>query len=220
MDHETAIRIQAAERYVLEEFPAEERGAFEEHFFECPECAEEVRSATIFAANAAQALREERAKDTAKLKSPDGGFRRWFWFPLAASAALNVALLTGVGIERLKPANASVAIEPQFYQTIAVTGASRGTQSAIPVVKGAQFLGVRFDLMAGQHFDSFEYQILDTNGGSRTEKSLPAPSGEYSELELAVPVKGLAPGDDVVVLRGKQSGNWTEIGRRTIEIPR
>ena len=37
MDHDTAIRIQAAERYILEEFPPEERAEFEEHFFECPD---------------------------------------------------------------------------------------------------------------------------------------------------------------------------------------
>ena len=51
MDHETAVQLQAAERYVLEEFSPKERADFEEHFFGCPGCADEVRSATILAAN-------------------------------------------------------------------------------------------------------------------------------------------------------------------------
>src|SRR5262252_6875711 len=121
MDHDTAIRMQAAERYVLKEFAPEQQAEFEEHFFGCPECAQEVRSAAIFVANAAQVLREERASESAG------------W-------------------------------EPQFYQTVGVTAASRGTQPAFPVAKGAQFLGVRFDLLPGQHFESFEYRILDASG--------------------------------------------------------
>ena len=58
MDHETAVQLQAAERYVLEEFSPKERADFEEHFFGCPGCADEVRSATILAANTKVVLKE------------------------------------------------------------------------------------------------------------------------------------------------------------------
>jgi hypothetical protein len=220
MDHETAVRSQAAERYVLEEFPPEERAAFEEHFFECPECAEEVRCASVFAANATQALREERIDEMAKLKSG----RRWpswrFRWTLAASAVLNVALLAGFGLERFSSHATETGIEPQFYPTVAVAAASRGSQSPAALPAGVRFFGVRFDLMPGQQFQSFEYQILDAKGTLRSAKSLLAPAGESSELQLAVPVASLDPGEYIVVLRGTQSGNATEIGRRTLSIPR
>ena len=36
MDHETAVQLQAAERYVLDEFSPKERADFEEHFFAAP----------------------------------------------------------------------------------------------------------------------------------------------------------------------------------------
>jgi len=220
MDHETAIRIQAAERYVLEEFPLEERTAFEEHFFECPECAEEVRSASIFAANATQTLKEERAKETAKLERGGGRQSRRFWWTLAASAALNAALLVGFGLERLSSHTTEAGVEPQFYPTVAVAAASRGSQSTATLPAAAKFFGVRFDLMPGQQFQSFEYQILDAKGSVRSAISLPAPAGESSELQLAVPVAPLEPGEYVLVLRGKQAGNSTEIGRRSISISR
>ncbi len=58
MDHETAVQLQAAERYVLDEFSPKERADFEEHFFGCPGCADEVRSATILAANTKVVLKE------------------------------------------------------------------------------------------------------------------------------------------------------------------
>jgi len=218
MDHDTAIRIQAAERYILEEFPPEERAEFEEHFFECPECAEEVRSATIFAANATQALKEERAKQSATWERSASRPSRRFWWTLAASAALNLALLAGIGLERF--GTRDTAIQPQFYSTVAVAAASRGSQSAAQLPAGAQFFGVRFDLLPGQQFQSYAYQMLDAKGSVRDEKSLAAPGGESSELQFSVPIVSLESGQYVVVVLGKQSGNSTEIGRRAISVSR
>jgi anti-sigma factor RsiW len=220
MDHETAIRIQAAERYVLEEFSPEERAQFEEHYFDCPECAEEVRSASIFAANAAQALREGRAREAGKLTRPAGRPGRWFWWPLVASAALNLALLAGFGLERLHTSAGLATMEPQFYQTFGVPAAARGSQPAIAVPAGAQFFGARFDLPSSPRFDSFRYQILGAKGASRSLRSLAAPGGDSAELELLVPVASLEPGDYVLVLTGQQQGNSTEIGRTGFQIPR
>ena len=51
MDHNDAIGCQAATRYVAGELSTEARDAFEAHFFDCAECAEEVRWEQIFAAN-------------------------------------------------------------------------------------------------------------------------------------------------------------------------
>src|SRR6266404_2189817 len=38
MDHKEAVRLQAAEKYVLGEFPPNLRDEYEEHFFDCAEC--------------------------------------------------------------------------------------------------------------------------------------------------------------------------------------
>jgi hypothetical protein len=43
MEHSRAIDSMAAERYILGELNLDERDAFEEHFFDCPECAMSVR---------------------------------------------------------------------------------------------------------------------------------------------------------------------------------
>ena len=218
MDHETAIRIQAAERYVLEEFSPEERAEFEDHFFECVECADEVRSASILAANAGQVLREERARESSVWE--ERGRRRRFWWPMLASAALNLALLAGFGLERLHSGISRAAVEPQFYHTFGVPAASRGTVQNIPVRAGSQFFGARFDLVPGQHFDSFEYQILDASGASRSDRWLKAPPDEGTDMELAVPVSSLKPGDYMLVLRGRQQSNATEISRAHFSVQR
>jgi hypothetical protein len=220
MDHETATRIQAAERYVLEEFSAEEKAEFEDHFFECTECADEVRSASILAANARQVLQEERARESSAWEGGRGRRSGRFWWPLLASAALNLALLAGFGLERLHSSVPQAAVEPQFYHTFGVPAASRGSVQSIPVRVGSQFFGARFDLTPGQHFDSFEYQILDSSGASKSNRWLKAPPDEGSDLELAVPVSSLAPGDYVLLLRGRQQSNTAEISRAHFSVQR
>jgi hypothetical protein len=47
MTHEQAVAKQAAERYLLDEMPELERFAFEEHYFACAICAEDVKSGAV-----------------------------------------------------------------------------------------------------------------------------------------------------------------------------
>jgi len=52
MDHNEAIQLQAAEKYVLGELSPPLRDEFEEHFFDCQECALDVKAAAGFVDNA------------------------------------------------------------------------------------------------------------------------------------------------------------------------
>ena len=52
MDHNEALQLQAAEKYVLGELPPPLRDEFEEHFFGCQECALDVKAAAGFVDNA------------------------------------------------------------------------------------------------------------------------------------------------------------------------
>lgn len=52
MDHLQAIQLRAAERYALNQLNVTEAEEFEEHFFSCTECAEEVRWVNMFESNA------------------------------------------------------------------------------------------------------------------------------------------------------------------------
>ena len=49
MTHDDAMKMMAAERYILGELEPSERDAFEEHFFDCTICADDVRDSTKFA---------------------------------------------------------------------------------------------------------------------------------------------------------------------------
>ena len=48
MDHNEAIRLMGAEQYLLNELSPELREQFEEHLFECTDCANDVRAGALF----------------------------------------------------------------------------------------------------------------------------------------------------------------------------
>ena len=66
MTHGEAIRFQAGQKYATGELAPAERDAFEEHFFDCLECAEAVRWEMMFTANARSVL-AQRAATSSKL---------------------------------------------------------------------------------------------------------------------------------------------------------
>src|SRR5271169_4023416 len=109
MDHAEADRAAAVERYLLGELTESEREAFEEHFFGCPECAEEVRLGVRFQANARALLRQNGGWPAAA--APDSVWRRGWWgtfLPAAAMAGCAV-LAAVVGYQNL-------VVIPQFRQ--------------------------------------------------------------------------------------------------------
>lgn len=93
MEHKTAIKTLAAERYLLGEMAEEERNEFEEHYFSCTECAEEVRHAAALAENL-KAVGPESFREPQKSPGFLEQIAAWFaparWVPSAAAACLAV----------------------------------------------------------------------------------------------------------------------------------
>ncbi|PYV81447.1 MAG: hypothetical protein DMG93_15315 [Acidobacteria bacterium] len=62
MDHSEAIREMLAEKYLLDELSPEARETFEEHFFGCMECAQDVGSGATLIGGMKDVLAEEPAR--------------------------------------------------------------------------------------------------------------------------------------------------------------
>src|ERR1700683_1400267 len=97
MEHNDAIGCQAAARYVAGELSPEGRDSFEAHFFDCAECAEEVRWEQIFAANVRAISRDprEQPRRTSWWEACQVWFRARPAF--AVSLAANAVLALGFG---------------------------------------------------------------------------------------------------------------------------
>src|ERR1700753_128706 len=92
MDHNQSTDLMAVEKYLLEELTPEQRDEFEDHFFDCQECAADLRETAAFMAAA------KREFQTNPLPKPGKGakgklFSTSFWPTALAWSALAASLL-------------------------------------------------------------------------------------------------------------------------------
>ncbi|MGA3071541.1 MAG: zf-HC2 domain-containing protein, partial [Terracidiphilus sp.] len=81
MDHNEAVEQMIAERYLLDELTPDAREVFEEHLFDCPECALDLRAGAAFVREAKAQLPELTSASPAPVSSRSRGFRaRWDWW--------------------------------------------------------------------------------------------------------------------------------------------
>jgi len=59
MDHNEAVRLQAVEKYLLGKLPKEQHAEYEEHYFDCSACAEEIKATVAFMESARQIVSAE-----------------------------------------------------------------------------------------------------------------------------------------------------------------
>jgi hypothetical protein len=203
MEHEEAIRLLAAQNYVAGKLPEADREAFESHFFDCPECAEEVRWEQIFRANLKSVRREETAQSL---------FPRWFgswriafqWRParlsLAANFALAVLLLCVLIVPPRRPTPAQWTpaqwTPPEYF----APGPTHGDEDVHVLPAGASVYLIRF---SDAKLPSYSYEVTDSNGRRELSDSLPPQSGQGDMLRLAVLVGRLPNGLHTLVVRGQ-----------------
>jgi hypothetical protein len=141
MDHGQALEQMTAERYLLNELAPEEREAFEEHLFDCSECALDVRAGAAFVEEAKIQLPElvaaPRLPNPLTASQAAGKRAGWFnWFRPAFAVPAFAALLLVVGYQNLVtyPALRQSAETPRLAPLIATHGATRG---AAPIAVNA-----------------------------------------------------------------------------------
>jgi hypothetical protein len=80
MDHEMVVREKFAEKYLLNELNTGLRNEFEEHFFDCPECAFDIQAGSVFVDQSKVILAEKKTEisqgATASAVTPSRP--RWF----------------------------------------------------------------------------------------------------------------------------------------------
>jgi hypothetical protein len=222
MDHEKAIEIRAAERYCSGELSEGDRDQFEEHFFLCRECAEDVRWEQIFAANTKAVLLEQA-------REPGWRERLRAWLSplqlqpaLMASALVNAVLLIGVGylsfsvVPGLR-SQLQRSYTPQLTSAVVVPTTVRARVETIAVPRHQKLASLSFAVP--QPYPTYTYEIRQEGGGIHITETVPAPAANPDELLLTIPLSGLTPGSYEVVLRGIEKTNRaSEIGRHKLQL--
>ena len=221
MGHEEANRIEAAERYLLGELSDAERDQFEEHFFGCQACAEDVRTGAIFEANARAVLAEQPRQASAK-----PGW--WEWVGLrpvfAGAMACLLVLVGGVGYEAvvahgLRRELAEFRL-PQPYPSVFLRSATRGDEQRIEVPRESRFLGISLDLPPGQSFGHYVGEVLSESGVVLFSVPLASPRTPGDPLNLLIPASSLESGRRyTLILRGLEVGPTAQPGIEIAKYP-
>jgi hypothetical protein len=211
MNHSHAVASQAVERYLLRELSTEEAEEFEQHYFDCAECAMAVESGTQFIETARA---EFGAAMPAVARRPVAPVRKPFWtrlsefwaqpaFAAPAFAALlfgGIALYQGVAvIPGMRQAFSSARAIPAFQ----LAGASRGAVASVAVPANAASFALSVDIPPDVHLSRY---VVALTGGNRTVFQLRAPApAENQPLVVQVPVSGLRAGSYELVIYGAKA---------------
>ena len=188
MDHSEALRLQLAEKYVLGELSPALRDEYEEHYFDCQECAADLKAAVAFV-DAGRATFRSGPGEASQGK--EDAERSWFaWLrpsvmvPAMAVLLAALAYQSFVTIPHLQRAAATPSGSASF---VALIGAnSRGEAAKSFAIQQNQPVILEVDIPPSQEFSSYLCQIQDDAGRSVYDGRVSAGDAKRS-VHLIVP---------------------------------
>ena len=207
MTHEQAVATLASERYLLEEMSGPERETFEDHYFSCTACAEDVRTGGLLRDATKAGLLGDR-DDVREVSGGTGNHvvqfrpRRWYQstaLPWAVAATLAVAAgyQTLVTVPSLRPLNEPLALAP-----VTLRPASRGQEPRVQLGRDAAAVTLAVDASSAGTSGELAYDLRTAAGSVVLSGKAGAPSAG-APLLLLVPARAVrAPGRYVLTVAG------------------
>jgi hypothetical protein len=201
MDHSDAEQIKAAERYMLGDLTVSEVEEYERHFFDCPQCSEELRVLVVFQENARAVFREQdlapKPIATTVPESAASWWSGWFSPPLSrqwavALGALLIGIFAGYAVFQGRDGAQGISAYPLYAQ-------ARGEETMVTPAAGSKFYSMYFDQTWGAEFTSYSAELRDASGAVKL--TVPVNGGAAGEaIHVLVPTHQLSAGRYVLVL--------------------
>jgi hypothetical protein len=220
MEHSFAINQHAAERYLLGELNETERDAYEEHFFCCAPCAEEVKSASEFMQNARRVIQGEMRAEIYGRAARRSPWKDWLNFksilqPIPMAACLLFAMLIGYQNSIVIPRLSEMA-SIQLTTSTVMLHVARGTPTEVSVPKAESFALVADIPPANDVVTSYQVSVLDVSNGKTLLVKTVAP--EKKSFELQFPAGLLKPGRYDVQLQAMNGSSKGELSTFSFEL--
>lgn len=220
MDHKDALRLNATERYLLNELDPDQLDQFEEHLFDCPECALDLRAAAMFVEQGKTVLAETATGvQEVRTTRPNKSWVAWLRPAFAVPA---MALLLVVGYQNLVefPAIRNKYALPEFMPSATMNIATRGGDVPVVSAKQGQDFSLLVDLPPDGAFSSYIADLYNPAGTVEWSLEIPADAVVNDSFSVRVPGTGRPGGIYVLVVRGvpRAGGNPSEIGRHSFEL--
>ena len=221
MDHNEAVRQNATERYLLDELDPELRDQFEEHLFDCQECALDLRSGAMFVEQSKVILAEPEASPaTAKQPARATAKPGWFaWFRPAFAVPVLALLLVVVGYQNFVtvPQLTQAANDPRIGPWASVNVSTRGGETKVVKAHPGDGFGLLLNLPPEDGFASYAADLYNPAG--KLEWSGTISNAPAEARQIYVPGRNRLPGTYTLVVRGiNQAGESKELSRQSIDL--
>jgi hypothetical protein len=202
MTHNQALETMAAERYLLDEMSEIERFRFEEHFFDCEECAETMRlghrlrtdAKHLFVASPSSAADRTAAVVPISAARPAWRPSLRVALPWAAAAILAVGLV----YEVRDPGTPRIGEDLQALSPVALRPASRGEVPTLTVPESGGSVALALDVNMGAAGQAIPYRLTRADGREVATGRVTVPAAG-TPLLLLVPGDWLEPGTEFVL---------------------
>lgn len=228
MDHSEAIQNMAAERYLLDELTPDEREAFEQHVFDCPECALDLRAGSAFITEAKAQLPEIVSQSSAAPTKPNPlapRKPRWsLWLQPAFAVPVFAVLLALIAYQNISviPGLRHAAIEPRIVHSTAIHIGTRGSAHTAITADRTEGLALSIELPQISGYSSYVFELYDSNGKqvwTHTVVASAPDAGDDGIVSLVIPGSGLEEKSYTVVVSGVTPTNTrVEVDRRVLDI--
>jgi hypothetical protein len=232
MDHSEAIQQMIAERYLLDELTLDAREAFEEHLFDCPECALDLRAGAAFV----EAAKAQLPSLAGALPAPAPSRsrkpwvqREWWlsWLQPAFAVPAFASLLLVIGYQNLVtyPGLRAAAAQPRLLPWAPLHGAMRDGAPMAITADRRHGVALPVDLPAQSSLDayaSYSLDLYDPQGKLVWTGAVAASSESDSgtqRLSLVIPGAMLQNGAYSLVVSGAGAhGERTVIDRYAFDL--
>lgn len=219
MDHDQAVRMKATERYLLDELDPSAREEFEEHLFDCQECALDLRAAAMFVEQSKVALAEGPKAVPVRHAAPARS--NWFgWLRPAFAVPAFAALIAVIGYQNLVqvPHLQMAATQPMELPYTSLNVSTRGTVTKDVTIQP----GLGFNLFVSVPPDStYSSYILELhNPAGRLQYSLKIPASSPDDTRsIYIPGAGLEQGTYTLAVSGvNAAGQILTLGTYPIDL--
>jgi hypothetical protein len=215
MNHDEATQQMIAEKYLLDELSPEVREQFEEHFFSCAACANDLQAGVAFIEQSKAILSRLPADGEPQhsvRRQEKAGWLDWLFRP--AIAAPVIALLVGtIAYLAIAP-----RVKPQLLSAVFVNVGSRGGNTPSITVPNEQGFLLRVSVPPDGDYSSRAINIFRPDGKLEGSLKLPA-SLEEDTYFVQIPPGHHPEGTYTVAVAGTtNTGAASEIARNTFEL--
>jgi len=229
MNHSEALQQMAAERYLLDELEPDAREAFEEHLFDCQECALDLRAGAAFVEVAKTQLPELTCTPVPSRFRQHKVKREWwlFWLRPAFAAPAFATLLLVLGYQNLVtyPGLRAAANQPRLLPWAPLHEAMRGGAPVSITADHEHGVALPVDLPSQPSqgaYTSYSFDLYDPQGKLAWTGVVAAPSETESgpqRLGLVIPGEMLRNGVYTIAVSGVAAhGERTVIDRYAFDL--